>query len=349
MKLELKRKPKRRTVPGLKALRFGFTLCVFIILIVSISAFAGVDLLMKKFDVGTTLTILVCIGVSSALGGFLTMVVLRIPMQPIHTLLKGMTRLADGHFEERLDFGEEAPMKEMADTFNALASELQNTEMLRLDFVNNFSHEFKTPIVSIRGFARLLQRPDLSEEKRREYVDIIVEESTRLANMAANVLNLTKIENQTILASREEFNLSEQLRRCMLLMEKKWDSRGLVLDADLSEICIWGDEELLKQVWINLLDNAIKFSPEGADLAVRMRGIGRNVQVSFCNHGPQITPEQKKRLFDKFWQGDFSRASEGTGIGLSIVKKIVELHQGSVEVESTPEETVFTVTLPMKE
>ena len=344
-----KPKAKRRTEPGLRALRLGFTLCVFIILIVSIAAFAGVDLILTKLDVGRIITLLACAGASSMIGGFLTMVVIRIPMRPIKTLLKGMTRLADGHFEERVDFGEEAPMKEMADAFNALASELQNTEMLRSDFVNHFSHEFKTPIVSIRGFAKRLQRPDLPEEKRREYVDIIVDESNRLANMATNVLNMTKIENQTILNNKERFNLSEQLRRCVLLLEKKWVSKQIEMEADLMEVSIHGDEELLKQVWMNLLDNAIKFSPEGGKITVRLAGMGNRARVSVHNQGPQILPEQTKRIFDKFWQGDASHATEGTGIGLSIVKKIVELHHGEIEVDSTPQETAFTVVLPIKE
>ena len=259
-----------------------------------------------------------------------------------------MTRLANGHYEDRLDPGDFRPMKEMAHTFNALASELQNTEMLRSDFVNNFSHEFKTPIVSIRGFARLLQRGNLTEEKQREYLNIIVEESTRLSNMATNVLNLSKIEKQNILAQTVRFNLSEQVRKCVLLLEKKWSPKELVITADFNEHEIIADVELLEQVWLNLLDNAVKFSPHGGSVGVNVRRAEDMLEVSIENHGPQIPPEQISRIYDKFWQGDHSHSMDGNGIGLSVSKRIVELHKGEIRVESDQDATRFTVILPFE-
>ena len=338
--------------PSMKTLRWGFTLCVFIILLVTILIFSGIEILLERTRImdityGRAVVMLICAAASIAIGSFITAASIRLPMLPIKKLIRGMTRLANGHFEERMEFKEMSAMKELGDAFNSLASELQNTEMLRSDFVNNFSHEFKTPIVSIRGFARILQRPDLTQEQRQEYVDIIVDESTRLANMATNVLNLTKIEKQTILANKQPFNLAEQLRRCILLLEKKWDSKQLEINAELTECLFTGDEELLKEVWVNLLDNAIKFSPVGAQLKVSVVTRGQTLEVAIHNHGPQIPPEQLKRLYDKFWQGDASRASEGTGIGLSIAKKVVDLHGGQISVNSTAEETVFTVRLPL--
>jgi len=346
---------KKQRVPSLRSLKMGFTLCIFIILAITISFFSGLELVLTQIgwlreseNAWTLFPVLVSALVSLPLGTLVTTVFLHFPMRPIKRLLKSMKRLADGHFEERLDFEGVSTMKEMEDTFNALASELQNTEMLRSDFVNHFSHEFKTPIVSLRGFARLLQRGDLTEEQRREYVDIIVDESTRLANMATNVLNLTKIENQTILTDTSEFNLSEQLRRCILLLEKKWTAKEMEIAADFQEFMISADQEMLKEVWLNLLDNAIKFSPHGGEIGVNIVRRENSLHVSVHNHGPVITEEQKKRLFDKFWQGDSSHASEGTGIGLSIARKIVELHNGSILVDSRPEETVFTVLLPEK-
>ena len=337
--------------PSLKTLRWGFTLCVFVILLVTILVFSGIEILLERTRIaeityGRLVIVLICAAASIALGSFITAVSIQLPMLPVKKLIRGMTRLANGHFEERMQFREMSAMKEVGDAFNALASELQNTEMLRSDFVNNFSHEFKTPIVSIRGFARILQRPDLTEAQRQEYLSVIVDESTRLSNMATNVLNLTKIEKQSILTNKQEFNLSEQLRRCILLLEKKWADKQLKLAAEFPEYMVAGDEALLKEVWMNLLDNAIKFSPEGAELAVRVNSSDQCLHVSICNHGPQIQPEQIKRLYDKFWQGDPSRAAEGTGIGLSIVKKVVDLHGGQIDVQSTPEETVFTVHLP---
>ena len=347
----LKPKPDWNWEPSLKTLRWAFTLCVFIILLVTIFIFSGIEMLLERtrmMDVtyGRVLIVIICAAASITIGSFITAVSIQLPMLPVKKLIRGMTQLANGHFEERMEFREISAMKELSDAFNSLASELQNTEMLRSDFVNNFSHEFKTPIVSIRGFARILQRSDLTEQQRQEYVGIIVEESTRLANMATNVLNLTKLEKQTILTNQQEFNLAEQLRRCILLLEKKWESKHLDVTAEFLECLISGDEELLREVWVNLLDNAIKFSPEGGELAVHINTRDQWTEVSIHNHGPQIPPEQIKRLYDKFWQGDPSRASEGTGIGLAIVKRVVDLHSGQIEVHSTPEETVFMVRLP---
>ncbi len=347
----LQTKPDWNWEPSLKTLRWGFTLCVFVILLFTILVFSGIEILLESTRIvdityGRLVIVLICAAASVTLGSFITAVTIQLPMLPVKKLIRGMTRLANGHFEERMKFGEMSAMKELGDAFNSLASELENTEMLRSDFVNNFSHEFKTPIVSIRGFARILQRPDLTESQRQEYVGIIVDESTRLANMATNVLNLTKIERQTILTNKQEFNLSEQMRRCILLLEKKWDGKNLNVLADFPECMVTGDEELLKDVWVNLLDNAIKFSPEGAQLEVRMARRDQWLETAVINRGPQIPPEQQKRLFDKFWQGDPSRAAQGTGIGLSIVKKVVELHNGQIEVQSTPQETAFVVRLP---
>lgn len=290
--------------------------------------------------------LLMCALASLPIGTLICFIVIRLPMQPVKKLLEGMTQLANGHYDERIDLGPAKPLKEMADSFNALATELQNTEMLRKDFVNNFSHEFKTPIVSINGFATILMGGGLTEEEQKEYIAIIAEESGRLANMATNVLSLTKVENQSILTDVQEFNLSEQVRRCILMLAKKWTAKQLEIQAEFQEHIIRGTPDLLKQVWVNLLDNAVKFSPEGAEVSISISESPGGVTVSITNHGPAIPPEDQKRMFDKFWQGDTSHASEGTGVGLPVVKKIVELHRGYIDVSSDQEETTFTVHLP---
>ena len=167
--------------------------------------------------------------------------------------------------------------------------------------------------------------------------------------MATNILSLTKVENQTILTDVKEYNLSEQIRHSILVLEKKWTKKDLEICADFLEFMINGDQDLLKQVWLNLLDNAIKFSPAGGTVTVRLKRKPHTLEVSIINHGPKIQEVEVKRLFDKFWQGDTSHASEGTGVGLSIVRKIVELHKGIVQVSSTEAETIFTVLLPVKQ
>ena len=235
---------------------------------------------------------------------------------------------------------------QISDGFNKMAQELQNTEMLRSDFINNFSHEFKTPIVSIAGFAKLLKRGNLTQRQREEYLDIIEEESMRLSDMATNVLNLTKVENQTILTGQSTFNLSEQLRASILLLERKWSKKNLQWQLEFGEYRITANEELLKQVWINLLDNAIKFSPEGGTIAVRITEQGGTLAVSVRNAGAAIPQPEQEKIFRKFYQADESHSSEGNGIGLAIVKRVTELHRGTVVVRSGNDETTFTVTLP---
>ena len=285
---------------------------------------------------------------SIAVGTILTALLGRIPMKPVNRLIRGMNRLAEGDYRVRLHPGGDRFSREMAESFNTLAEELSNTEMLRSDFVNNFSHEFKTPIVSLLGFARLLgrDRGNLSEEQKREYLKIIEEEAQRLSVMATNVLNLTKIENQTILTGKSVFNLSEQVRTCILLLEKKWMEKDISVSVDFQEYEISANEEMLRQVWINLLDNAVKFTPQNGEIAVGIREREDTVCVSIRNTGSQISPPDQEHIFRKFYQADNSHSGEGTGLGLAIAKKITQLHDGVISVFSDSSGTEFTVTLP---
>ena len=303
-----------------------------------------------------TIIVLSLIAASAVIGSVASWLTIRMPLGLVNRLVSGLDRLASGKFDTRIypekkyeqKLYEVRVMRVLTDSFNALASELENTELLRSDFINNFSHEFKTPIVSIAGFAKLLKRCNLPEEQRREYLDIIEEESLRLSAMATNVLNLTKVENQTILTDVTAYNLAEQLRTCVLLLEAKWEGKRIEPELNLEELSIEGNEELLKQVWINLLDNAVKFSPEDSAIQVEARETADGVAVSIQNHGPDIPPEALGRIFNKFYQADSSHATEGNGVGLAIVKRVVDLHGGSVQVTSAGGNTVFTVFLPQR-
>ena len=290
--------------------------------------------------------------VSLIVGTGLSMLAVRIPTNSINWLIDQMNRLADGDFNARVHFKKPISMVpaflQVEESFNKMARELGDTEMLRQDFVNNFSHEFKTPIVSIAGFAKLLQRANLTQEQRSEYISAIVEESERLSTMATNVLKLTKVENQTILTGVTEYNLSEQLRSAALLLEHDWTAKHIDLDMEFPEVNIRANEELLKEVWINLLHNAVKFSPEYGPLQVRIFRKENTVRVTVANSG-EIPEEEQPRIFRKFYQADRSHFSAGNGLGLAIAKKIVELHQGTIQVESRNGAVVFTVTLPYEE
>lgn len=283
-------------------------------------------------------------------GAIVSAIASKFPLKPVNKIVNQMNRLASGDFKARLEFGK--PLNrhptaiEVSDSFNKMAQELENTEMLCGDFINNFSHEFKTPIVSIAGFAKLLKRGNLTEEQKSEYIDIIEEESMRLAAMATNVLNLTKYENQTILTDITTFNLSEQLRSSILALEGKWSKKNIDFSLDLGEYMIQGNKDMLKHVWLNLIDNAVKFSYEGGKVEISIADRGEDYCVSVLNYGSEITPEQKKRIFNKFYQADESHASEGNGIGLALVKGVTELHGGSVNAECENKTTVFSVILP---
>lgn len=283
-------------------------------------------------------------------GSVMTYFLSKIPLKPVNTLINQMNRLSAGDYKARIDFGElwgkHPSIAELTDSFNQMAKELQSTEMLRSDFVNNFSHEFKTPIVSISGFTKLLRKGNLTEEQKEEYLQIIEEESLRLSQMATNVLSLTKIENQAILTDVTRFNLSEQLRSCILLLNGKWEKKGIEFILDFDEYDVDANEELLKQVWINLIDNAVKFSPENGMIELELEETEDELSVAVINSGAEIPPEQQKKIFNKFYQGDESHATEGNGIGLAIVKRVAELHNGSVAVQSEKGVTKFTVTLP---
>ena len=295
--------------------------------------------------------ILLFIGiVSTIIGAALTAVLSKITLGSVNNIINQMNRLASGDFKARLKIGKPISIHptfvEITDSFNKMAEELENTEMLRSDFVNNFSHEFKTPIVSIAGFAKLLKKDNLTDEQRKEYLDIIEEESLRLSYMATNVLNLTKLENQAILTDVTQFNLSEQIRNCVLLLESKWEKKKLELYIDFDEYMISANEEMLKQVWINLIDNAIKFASDYGVIGIEIKQENDRLMVSVSNSGSEIAPENIESIFKKFYQADKSRSAEGNGIGLAIVKRVAELHGGEVSVKSENLTTVFTVTLP---
>ena len=335
-----------------------FSLLVFAILLIAIALAAVAVWLLVKFEVigsvdetarPTVLVSLMCV-ISAIMGGTIAFFAMRIPLSPINRLINRLQDLSNGNFDTRLEFGSYidklASFSDLSKSFNRLAEELQNTEMLRRDFINNFSHEFKTPIVSIAGLAKLLKNSELGEDERKQYLKAIEEESMRLSYMATNVLNLTKVENQTILSDVSEFNLSEQLRASILLLESKWSKKDIELVLDFEEYTVSANEELLKEVWINLFDNAVKFANVGGRVSAEITREEDCIAVKIGNTGSEIPPDKKEKIFRKFYQADESHTSEGNGIGLAIVKRIVDLHNGEVEVESENGFTSFTIRLP---
>lgn len=340
---------------GRLSLTLMFASVIFFILIISILIAGLIVYILVEFfweiedilDIKGVLLIMSLI--SLIVGTGLTTIVVKIPLKPINNIINQMNRLACGDYKARLSFGgligAHPAFIETSESFNKMAEELENTEMLRSDFINNFSHEFKTPIVSIAGFAKLLKRGNLSDEQKAEYIDVIEEEAMRLSYIATNVMNLTKVENQSILTNVTKFNLSEQIRSAVLLLENKWSKKNLDLNLDFREVYIYANEEMLKQVWINLIDNAIKFSEENGRITLRITEESDSVNVTVINSG-NIPEQSVDKIWRKFYQADESHSSEGNGIGLAIVKRIIDLHSGEVLVRSGSGVVVFEVKLP---
>lgn len=287
--------------------------------------------------------------ISSIVGTLLTAWFGKYYLSPIKQVIAATSRVARGDFSVRLPEDDTiTEMKELVHSFNHMTKELGGVEMFRSDFISSFSHEFKTPIVSIRGFARQLQRDDLTDEERREYATIIADESQRLATLATNILQLSKLENQQIVTEKTEFRLDEQLRSCILLLEKQWTAKNLELEVDLDEVTCYDNAEMLSQAWVNLLNNAIKFTPEGGAIGVSLTKGDKEIAVQISDTGIGMSKETQAHIFEKFYQGESSHHAEGNGLGLAMVKRIVALSHGRIHVESMEGQgTTFTVALPV--
>lgn len=326
-----------------------------IILLIALLFAAVLEFVFEKLNIislvgiGTSewYWVLIFAATSIVIGLVLAFLLGRIIFKPINTIVEGMEELSAGNFSTRIELGKYDEMKKIEKSFNTLATELEKTEILRSNFVNDLSHELKTPIVSISGLITLLKNENLPEEKRNHYLMVMEEEANRLTQMTSNALYLSKIETQGILTNKEKFNVSEQIRACLLLLERKWTEKNLAPSLDFDEYEISANEDMLKHVWMNLIDNAIKFSTPGSELIITVGEEAGKLNVTVENYGVEIPESDYDAIFNKFYQCDKSRSSEGNGIGLSIVRHIITLHNGEITVESEMGKTVFTVSLPL--
>lgn len=282
---------------------------------------------------------------------------------PLRRMTAAMKELARGNFDFRVQNTARLSVREVdefVESFNTAARELGSTEMMRASFIGDFSHEFRTPINALSGFAQLLRDDDgsLMPEERHEYLDIIVEESGRLAGLSERILMLSKMEAMSILPDIEQVDVAETIRRAAALEEMRASERDVTINLALDPCTCMGNESYLVQLWTNLLNNAVKFSPEGGRVDVALYG-GRTGEEGRSNEGDMLAcwisdegcgmdAETRAHLFDRFYQGDTSHASEGSGLGLTLCRRIVELHGGSISVESTPGKgATFEVRLPV--
>ncbi len=277
----------------------------------------------------------------------MSIVFYRIRKKELNILYEGIQHLAEGDFNYKIPVKKHYSLAKVYANFNKMSEELQSVQILRNDFINNYSHEFKTPIASINGFAELLLDKTLSEDERKEYLEIIIEETSRLSKLATNTILLSKISSQQIVTDAEEYDLGEQIRQCSILLSQNWLEKNIEFTCALPSVIYKGNRELMQHLWINLISNAVEHTPKNGEIAISLHEEDEQIVMNIADNGEGMTEETLKHLFVPYFQADSSRSSKGLGLGLSIAKRITELCGGSINVESAVGKgSLFTVQLP---
>lgn len=268
--------------------------------------------------------------------------------RPIEQINEATKKVALGEYDIELETKREDEIGELTNNFNKMTRGLKSTENLQKEFINNVSHEIKTPVSSIEGFAKFLKDKNLTDEEREEYANIIIEEAKRLENLTGKILKLSKLNNQEIITNKQEIEVAEQIRKAISLLEPKWSKKDIKMNVSLEEKVFLGDEDLIFQVWVNIIDNAIKFSNEGGSIDIKVYEKDRNINIEIKDHGIGMKEEELEKVYDRFYQIDRSHSKEGSGLGLAIVKRIVELSEGKIEIKSKENRgTTVIVNLPV--
>ena len=325
--------------------------CCMMLFVSTLTESLGVTLTEENLSAAAKLTFLNVVLLSLA---FTVMDTLRRKImvdRPIRRITEAGRKIAKGDFSVRITplrlVQAGANFNDIIDCFNQMAEELSGVETLRTDFVANVSHEMKTPLAVMQNYGTLLQRPDLTEAQRLEYARAITDGSRRLADLMTNVLRLNRLEKQQIYPRTEEYDLSEQLCRCLLQFESVWERENIEIETDIAEnVLLRADGELLELVWTNLLSNAFKFTPSGGWVSLSLTADENSAIVSVSDTGCGMSPETGAHIFEKFYQGDTSHATAGNGLGLALVKRIMDITGGEISVKSAPGVgSTFTVQL----
>lgn len=285
--------------------------------------------------------------VSILFGGVTTILISKKYFEPISKLSAEMKKVAQGNFDIQIKTDSKVKaIKEIYSDFNLMVQELNATETVQTDFVSNVSHEIKTPITAIEGYATLLQSSKETTDEQSEYIDKILLNTRRLSELVGNILLLSKVDNKAIQTNKVTYRLDEQIRQSILLLEPKWSQKEIDFDVDMDEIMYLGDEGLIIHIWNNLIDNAIKFSPPKGLIEISLKKDGDKTVFIIKDNGPGIPENDTAHIFNKFYQCDGSHKSEGNGLGLSLVKNILALSDGEITVENARcGGAKFTVTL----
>ncbi len=341
-----------QSIRGLRqkfTLRLRLIVLVTIEILVSILLAIGVDALCKWLfaDIWNIPLWIELIIIALFVGIFATSALTRWFIKPIKQVGAAMEKISEGDFSVRLETKSNSKeIKEIFSGFNMMAKELSSTEILQSDFVSNVSHEFKTPINAIEGYSMLLQNDENLSEEQKEYIEKIIFNTQRLSSLTGSVLLLSKLENQTIVSNKTQFDLDEQIRKSLLMLEPQWESKNIEFDIEMDDTDFIGNESLLHHIWDNLLSNAIKFSNNGGEIKIRLENHTDKIIFTISDQGQGIDEDAQKHIFDKFYQADSSHKQEGNGLGLTLVKKIIDLENGEISVKNNDDKgCTFTVVL----
>lgn len=334
-----------------KSLSLQVKLIIWVILVLALCVLVslGVDALLryvifKNWEIPLVIDLVL---ISVLVGVLVTAILSRMFFEPIKKLGEAVKKVSEGDFTVNVETRSSAKeVRELYKGFNLMTRELRATEILQTNFVSNVSHEFKTPINAIEGYAMLLQDCENLNDEQKIYVEKIVFNTSRLSSLAGNILLLSKIENQSISTNKVSYSLDEQIRQAILELEPLWSPKEIEFDVDMEPIVYHGNEQLMRHVWTNLISNAVKFDPVGGGVRIALSCVGSEIVFSIEDEGPGVGEESQKHIFDKFYQGDTSHKSEGNGLGLSLVKQILKIEDGIISVENIePYGCRFTVRL----
>jgi len=319
------------------SLRTRLTVSVGAVVLISILIAFGISKLLEwMIPSSTSIPLLIQLNIFSLVIALIaTRFLSKMFFYPIKELQDGMEKIADGKFDTRLKTTSSSKeIQEVFAGFNMMASELSATEILQTDFVSNVSHEFKTPINAIEGYTTLLQSTDNIDEVENEYIEKILFNTRRLSSLVSNILLLSKLENQTILAKKAIYGLDEQVREAIVALEGAWEEKNIDFDVDLEDLEYYGNENAVYHVWTNLIGNAVKFSPQNGKIKIRLFKKDSKILFVIEDEGPGLSPEAQKHIFDKFYQADTSHKEEGNGLGLALVKRILTIENGEIIAEN---------------
>ncbi len=332
-------------------MKLYYWLIVFIVVLLSFVGILSLASYLEERQILENLSVLTLVSlttVSTVICGFVSYFVGRRILAPMVKLSAASKEVAKGNYSIRVE--DSSKMEEVQTTFrnfNAMIKQLDSVATLSNDFAANVSHEFKTPLTAVEGYAMLLQDPTLTVEERQEYLEQILTNVHRLTELVGNILLLSKIENKGLADAYSQFRLDEQIRQAVVLLQSQWMEKGLTFDAELDEVTVRASRELLTHVWSNLIGNAIKFSPQGGTVELRLLEQKECLVFTVRDEGCGMSAEVQQRIFEKFYQGDPSHKSMGHGLGLPMAKRIVELSEGVIEVESQEGQgALFRVILP---